>query len=126
MRIGPKTKMDELLCRYSFLKDFLIDMNRHFKALDNPLVKKTLGRMATLSQVAMVGGIELSKLINDIAGEITRQTGEEAVLEGDEPSVAISGPEQKIEALKESIKDLHRGVDVKTVKQRFLELIMTG
>ncbi len=123
MHIGPKTKMDELLCRYSFLKDFLIDIDRHFKALDNPLVRKTLGRVATLSQVAMVGGIELSKLTNEIAGEITRQTGEEVVIEGEEQPGAITEPEQKIDALKEIIKDLHRGVDVKTVKQRFFELI---
>jgi len=123
MHIGPKTKIDDLLCRYSFLKEFLIDMNRHFKSLDNPLVRKTLGRMATLSQVAMVGGIELSKLINDIAGEIKRQTGEEVVIDQGEQPTAITGPEQKMEALKDIIKDLHRGVDVKVVKQRFLELI---
>ena len=123
MHISPKTKMDVLLCKYSFLKNFLIDMDRHFKALDNPLVRKTLGRVATLSQVAMVGGIELNKLMNDIAGEITRQTGEEVVIEGEEQPEIITGSEQRIEALKEIIKDLHRGVDVKTVKQRFLELI---
>jgi DUF438 domain-containing protein len=115
--------MDELLCKYPFLKDFLIHMDPHFKALDNPLVRKTLGRVATLSQVAMVGGIELNQLMNDIAGEIRRQTGEGVAVEGEEQSEIITGSEQRIEALKEIIKDLHKGVDVKTVKQRFLQLI---
>jgi DUF438 domain-containing protein len=123
MHIGPKTKLDKLLCTYPFLKDFLIQMDQHFKTLDNPLVRKTLGRVATLSRVAMVGGVELNKLMDDIAGEITRRTGEGVTVEREERPEIITGSEQRIEALKEIIKDLHKGVDVKTVKQRFLELI---
>ena len=123
MKISPKTKLDELLGKYPFLKDFLIQMDPHFRTLDNPLVRKTLGRVATLSQVAMVGGIELNKLMNYIAGAITKQTKEAVSVEGEQQPEIIIGPEQRIDALKEIIKDLHKGVDVKTVKQRFLELI---
>ncbi len=123
MQISPKTKLDELLCNFPFLKDFLIQMDPHFKALDNPLMRKTLGRMATLSRIALVGGIELAKLMDDIAGEITKRTGEKVSIAGEELPETIEGPEQRIEALKEIIKDLHKGVDVKTVKKRFLELI---
>lgn len=123
MQISPKTKLDELLCSYPFLKDFLIQMNPHFRALDNPLMRKTLGRVATLSRVAMVGGIELGKLMDDIAGEITKRTADTVSVARDEQPEMIAGPEQRIEALKEIIKDLHKGVDVKTVKKRFLELI---
>ncbi len=123
MQIDPKTKLDELLCNYPFLKEFLIKMNPHFKTLDNPLMRKTLGRVATLSRVAMVGGIELAKLMDGIAGEITERTGEKVAIAGEEQPEMIAGPEQRVEALKGIIKDLHRGVDVKTVKKRFLELI---
>jgi DUF438 domain-containing protein len=123
MNISPKTKLDALLCSYSFLKDFLIQMDPHFKTLDNPLVRNTLGRVATLSRVAMVGGIEVGKLMDDIAREITRRTGEEVKVELQEQPAVITGPEQRIEALKNIIKDLHEGVEVKVLKQRFLELI---
>ncbi len=123
MHITPKTKLDELLCAHPFLKDFLIRMDPHFKTLDNPLLRKTIGRMATLSRVSMVGGIELNKLMDDIAGEITRRTGEGVTVEREERTDIVAGPEERIEALKEIIKDLHKGVDVKTVKQRFFELI---
>ena len=56
MQNGPKTKVEELLFKYPFVKEFLMNLDPHFRALDNPLLRKTLGRVATLSKVAMVGG----------------------------------------------------------------------
>src|SRR5512139_57582 len=109
MHIGPKTKLDELLCAYPFLKDFLVRMDPHFKTLDNPLLRRTLGRVATLSRVAMVGWIELNKLMDDIAGETARPEGEGVAVEREEHPEIITGSEQRIEALKEIIKDLHKG-----------------
>ena len=109
--------------RYRFLKDFLIQMDPHFKALDNPLMRKTLGKVATLSKVAMVGGVDIDKLLSGIAQEIKKQTGEDITIEGEDKPVVITDPEQRIVALKEIIEDLHRGVEVKVLKKRFLELI---
>jgi len=123
MRLSPKTKVDELLSRYPFLKDFLMQLDPHFKALDNPLLRKTLGKVATLSKVAMVGGIELDALLNEIAQEIKKQTGEDIPVEGEEKAAVITDPEERIVALKEIIEDLHKGVDIKILKRRFLELI---
>ena len=79
MHIGPKTKVNELLSRYEFLKDFLIKMDPHFKALDNPLLRHTLGKVATLSKVAMVGGVDINKLLSGITQEIKKQTGEDTI-----------------------------------------------
>jgi DUF438 domain-containing protein len=123
MRLSPRTKVDELLCKYPFMKDALIKMDPHFKALDNPLLRKTLGRVATLSKVALVGGIDLTKLLTDIGREIKKQTGEDIPVEGEERPPVITEPEERIGALKKIIEDLHRGVEVKILKQRFLELI---
>lgn len=124
MRIGPKTKIEELLCKYPFLKESLVKMAPHFKALDNPLLRKTVGRVATLSQAAMVGGIELGKLMQGIAGEIKKQSGEDVTIEtGEGEAPPSEQPQERAAVLKEIIKDLHRGVDVATVKKRFLELI---
>jgi hypothetical protein len=123
MRISPKTKVNELLSRYPFLKDSLVRLDPHFKALDNPLLRKTLGKVATLSKVAMVGGIELDRLMNEIAQEIKKHSGEDIKVEADEIAAEITDPEQRIVVLKDIIKDLHKGVDIKTLKKRFLLLI---
>ncbi len=123
MKLGPKTKVDEVLSRYPFIKEFLMKLDPHFKALDNPLLRKTLGKVATFSKVSMVGGIELNKLLTEIAAEIRQKTGEVITVETTEKPSVITDPEQRIEALKEIIKDLHKGVDMKVLKRRFLELI---
>lgn len=123
MELGPKTRIDELISKYPFMKDFLIRLDPHFKALDNPLLRKTLGKVATLSKAAMVGGVRLERLLSEIAGEIRRQTGEEVGVEGAGKTGVMTEPEERIETLKEIIRDLHRGVDVKILRRRFLEII---
>ena len=123
MNIGPRTKLNDLLNRYEFLKDYLIQMDPHFKSLDNPLLRHTLGKVATLSKVAMVGGVDFNKLLSGIAQEIKKQTGEDVTIEVEDKPTVITDPEQRILALKEIIEDLHKGVDIKVLKKRFLELI---
>ncbi|MEW6185830.1 MAG: DUF438 domain-containing protein [Thermodesulfobacteriota bacterium] len=123
MQLSPKTKVDELLSAYPFLKDFLIQLNPHFKALDNPLVRKTLGRVATLSKAAMIGGMDLDTLMKAVAREIEKETGQEISVEVLVKSPVPTGSEDRIAALKEIIKDLHKGEDLKVLKQRFLELV---
>jgi len=118
MELTPKTKITAVLAAYPFVKDYLISINQDFKALDNPLMMNTLGRMATLSQVAMMGGIELDVLIAGIADEIKTKTGDEASAEVDTPP-----PVARQEILKGIIRDLHKGVDINILKERFLKLI---
>lgn len=118
MELTAKTRISSLLASYPFLKEFMINLNPNFKALDNPVMMKTLGRLATLSQVAMVGGIDLKELMTKIGGEISRKTGEGITIGSD-----ISPVEDRQEVLKAIIKDVHRGVDVNILKKRFLDLI---
>ena len=123
MKLSPDTKVNDLLKKYPFIKEFLVELDSHFKALENPLLRKTLGRVATLSKVAMIGGIELNKLLAEIAGAIKDKTGQDVEIEGIQKSEVITDPDQRIEALKNIIKDLHKGEDIKKLKQRFLSLI---
>ncbi len=118
MELTAKTKISSLLASYPFLKDFMINLNPNFKALDNPVMMKTLGRLATLSQVAMVGGTDLKELMGRIAEEIRQKTGEGVIVGAD-----ISPAEDRQEILKGIIKDIHKGVDVNILKKRFLDLI---
>jgi hypothetical protein len=39
------------------LLDFLITFSPHFENLKNPLIRKTMGKVATLKQAANIGGL---------------------------------------------------------------------
>jgi len=118
MELNSGTKMSALLSTYPFLKEYLISINKNFGALDNPLMRNTLGRVATLSQVALIGGMDLDALISGLAAEIAANTGETVSVGGGEPTA-----ESREEVLKGIIKDIHKGVDIDVLKKRFLELV---
>ena len=121
MELSPKTKVNDLIARYPFLKDFLINLNPEFKMLDNPFMRKTVGRIASLGKVAMIGGMEVKKLLDDIAVEIKKKTGESVTV-----SYGEGGPDEqevRIDTLKNIIKELHAGKDVENQKKKFGELI---
>jgi DUF438 domain-containing protein len=123
MKLSPDTKLNNLLNEYPFIKEFLIELDPHFKALEKPLLRKTIGKVATLGKISMIGGIELNILLAEIAGEIKNKTGQDIEIEGIQMPEVITDPEQRIEALKKIIKDLHKGEDIRKLKQRFLSLI---
>ncbi len=124
MELSGKTRIDDLLKEYPFLIDFFINRSAKFRMLQSTVMRKTVGRVAPLSHVAHIGGIDLPLLLSEIAAEIKAKTGEEVAVTaetaGPEP-VRDAGMRQQI--LKEIIRDLHRGVDIKILKQRFYELI---
>lgn len=123
MELSSKTKVTELLSAYPFLREFLINLDPQFKALDNPVMMKTLGRVATLGRVTMVTGVSLEKLMPAIAEEVKKQTKDILVVKKDESGAVQHSPEERIETLKKIIKDLHKGVDRKALTERFQELI---
>ncbi len=118
MVLGPDTKLKDFLAAYPFMKEFLIGFNPHFKALDNPLLWKTVGRFATLSKAAVMGGAKLPELLAALAGEIERRTGTRPGVQG------LGQPaESREQLLKGIIRDLHANEDVGAAKERFRELI---
>jgi hypothetical protein len=118
MVLGPDTKLKDFLAAYPFMKEFLIEFNPHFKALDNPLMWKTVGRFATLSKAAVMGGAKLPDLLSALAAEIERRAGVRPGVEGEAQAAA-----SREETLKGIIRDLHAGGDVVAAKERFRELI---
>ncbi len=68
--ITPKTKVGELLDVYPQLEDILIEMVPTFKKLKNPVLRRTIARVTSLQQAAVVGGIGLDKIINTLRKEI--------------------------------------------------------
>lgn len=64
MDITPKTKVGELLENYPFLEEMLIEISPTFVVLKNPILRRTVAKVATLQQAASIGDIKIEELIN--------------------------------------------------------------
>lgn len=68
--ITPKTKIFDLLEAYPQLEDILISEAPTFKKLKNPVLRKTITKITTLSQAATIGGLKVEDLINKLRTEV--------------------------------------------------------
>ena len=121
LTLTPKTTVHTLLKEYPFLLDFLADYHPEFKKLTNPVLRRTVGRMATLDTVAEQGNVPLNRLTDDIATEVEKRTGTRPPI-ADVADVETIDP-ARLAALHAIVKDLHAGKTVEEVKPRFEELI---
>jgi hypothetical protein len=100
--INPKTKVGELLDAYPEAEELLVGLAPKFKALRNPVLRRTVAKVSSLEQAARVGGLSVKDLVGalrdglgvtgeDIAGGVEFSTGEPPpwMEEGREPSAEL-------------------------------------
>ncbi len=104
MEITPQTNINALLKAYPELESFLMGLNKKYKKLKNPVLRKTVGRIATLTQVAKIGGFETADLVNRLRKEVgqapldvSENTAENAAAEP-KPAWAGKAPAVTIDA----------------------------
>ena len=66
LEIHPSTRVAQLLDAYPELEDVLIRMAPPFKKLKNPILRKSVAKVATLKQAAIAGRLDLSSMINQL------------------------------------------------------------
>lgn len=120
MEINPKTRITELLKIHEFMADYLAEYAPEFQKLKNPVMRKTFGRFATLEMAASMAGVPLEKLMADIQRAIQEETGEEVEVRSED---SLDLDQEKLENLKEIIRDLHAGTPVEELKTRFADLL---
>lgn len=64
--ITPETRIGALLDSFPHLENFLMEMSPAFAKLRNPILRKTVAKVATLRQVAQIGNIPLGTMINSL------------------------------------------------------------
>ncbi|MBM2817109.1 MAG: hypothetical protein HW421_3871 [Ignavibacteria bacterium] len=64
--ITPKTKIGEMLDAYPELEAVLIGLAPTFSKLKNPILRKTIARVTSISQAALVGNVPLGKMVNTL------------------------------------------------------------
>jgi len=68
--INPKVTVHNLLVAYPQLEEVLIRIAPPFKKLKNPILRKTIAKVATLKHISSVGGIPLDELISRLRKEV--------------------------------------------------------
>jgi len=63
LAITPATKVAELLEAFPELEEVLIALAPAFERLRNPVLRRTVARVASLQQAAAVGGVEVRTLV---------------------------------------------------------------
>jgi hypothetical protein len=81
--ISPKTKVGELLDNFPYLETVLMSMSPAFEKLRNPVLRKTVARVATLQQIAVVGGLNVDEIVNQLRSAAGQVAGEEASTDSD-------------------------------------------
>jgi hypothetical protein len=66
IEITPSTKVNDLLDTYPELEETLIGIAPPFKKLKNPLLRKSVARVATIKHISSVGNVPLNELINKL------------------------------------------------------------
>ncbi len=84
LSITPETKIAELLDAYPQLEEVLIQQSAHFTALKNPILRRTVAKVATLEKASQMSGIPVRRLV---------ATLREAVGLPGEPQAADLGPD---------------------------------
>lgn len=68
--ISPKTKILQLIETWPQLENVLIGYVPAFSKLKNPVLRKTVAKIATLQQAAAIGNVKVEDLINRLRKEI--------------------------------------------------------
>ncbi|MFP4471083.1 MAG: DUF1858 domain-containing protein [Bacteroidales bacterium] len=132
--ITPKTKIYDLLEAYPQLEETLIAMAPQFKKLKNPVLRKTVTKITTLSQAAVIGGLKVEDLVNRLrteagqsaAGDMEGEGGnynteqpawfsEEKIVETINISEMLDAGEQPVHQVLPAIKKLKAGEILKVI-----------
>jgi len=66
IEITASTTVHELLEAYPELEETLISIAPAFKKLKNPLLRKSIAKIATLKHISAVGNVPLNDLVNEL------------------------------------------------------------
>ncbi len=81
--VTPDTRIGELIREHPEILEFLIGFSPRFAALRNPVMRRTIGRVATVAQAASIADVPAPALVMALRKELGQRGGEAAGDEGD-------------------------------------------
>ncbi|MHA1907871.1 MAG: DUF438 domain-containing protein [Candidatus Thorarchaeota archaeon] len=124
--LKASTKILELANEFPFLFDTLVEMSPKLKRLKNPILQKTIGKRATLTDVSKMSNVPLNRLFVVLSDSISKNANEE-VLVDIEDQVKGEWQEELVKRqrkLKDLVLDLHAGQELEPLQKEFKEILV--
>lgn len=115
MEIKANTKIFDLLKEYPALEEKIIGIAPPFKNLKNPVLRRTVGKLATIEKAAQIGEVDVTEFVNTLRREVGQPELKQAVAEtaaviklsGGEPEWIQGQPQQIINGTAMLSKGVH-------------------
>ncbi|MFW9799170.1 MAG: DUF438 domain-containing protein, partial [Candidatus Thorarchaeota archaeon] len=123
--LAASTKILDLAKQYPFLFDTPVEISPKLKRLQNPILQKTIGRRATLTDVSKMSKVPLNRLFVLLAESISENASETVAIdvEDKEKGEWQEELERRQESLKNLVLGLHEGQDLEDLQARFKEIL---
>lgn len=73
VEITLKTKVGELLDYYPQLEEVLLQLSPAFASLKNPILRRTIAKVATLQQASTIGNLNVKDFVNQLRFEVGQE-----------------------------------------------------
>jgi hypothetical protein len=82
MNINASTRLFDLLAEYPKLEEKIVGIAPPFAKLKTPVLRRTVGKLATLEKVAMMGDLDVNQFLNTLRREVGQpELGSETKIE---------------------------------------------
>ncbi|MHA2396693.1 MAG: DUF438 domain-containing protein [Candidatus Thorarchaeota archaeon] len=124
--LKASTKILELANEFPFLFDTLVEISPKLKRLQNPILQKTIGRRATLTDVSKMSDVPLRRLFVLLSESISKNANEEVNIDKGDKDTGEWQEElaKRQRKLKDLVLDLHGGEDIKKLQSEFKEILI--
>lgn len=125
LKIKASSKILELAKSYPFLMDALTEISPKLKKLSNPILQKSIGKRATLTDVSKIAKVPLNIIFKRIADAILKNTGEKVEIDSADQGKGDWQEEllKRQGKMKELVLELHGGGEVGHLQKKFKDII---
>jgi len=124
--LKASTKILELANEFPFLFDTLVEISPKLKRLQNPILQKTIGKRATLTDVSKMSDIPLKRIFVVLSESISKNSNEKVTINKEDVDTGDWQEEltKRQRKLKDLVLDLHGGEDIKKLQSEFKEILV--